>query len=65
MERKQQCFELQSGFVKDHQTLNGCVGNDILKEDGLGEGEVRKSKASLEKEPSKGNAEAVPTSPAG
>lgn len=41
------------------------MGNDTLKEDGLREGKVRRNKAILAKEPSKGNAEAVLTSPAG
>jgi len=65
VERKQQCIVLQSNFIKGHQNLNEHVGNDILKGDSLREGKVRRNKASLEKNPSKGNAEAVPTSPAG
>lgn len=57
--------ELQSGLIKDHQNLNQHVGNDSMKEDSLREEKVRRHKASLEKKPSKGTAEAVHMPPAG
>lgn len=55
MGRKEQGIELQSGLIKGHPNLNQHVENDILKEDGLREGQVRMNKANLEKDMSKEN----------
>lgn len=60
-----QCGELQHIELQYGQNLNQHVGNDSMKEDSLREGKVRRHKASLEKKPSKGTAEAVHMPPAG
>lgn len=63
MGRKEQCTELQRGLIKGDPNLNQPVDSDILKEGALREGQVKRSKARLEKELSKENT--APMSKAG